>query len=91
GCFYDDIAISTSFGILQEILDGVGPNKKIIAMGHCKWDSGVLEWEIFNNKWLIVKSDLELLFDTSFEEKWEKAKTSSLIDMRSYMRQSGTA
>lgn len=86
-----DIAISTSFGILQEILDGAGPNKKIIAMGHCKWESGELEWEIFNNKWLVIQTDLSLMFDTKFDDKWEKAKDLSLIDMRSYMRQSGTA
>ncbi len=88
---YGDIAVSTSFGILQEILDGLGPDKKIIAMGHCKWEPGELEWEIFNNKWLIVKSNIELMFDTNFEDKWEKAKLSSTIDMKAYIRQSGTA
>ncbi len=86
-----EIAISTSFGILQEILDGLGPNKKIIAMGHCKWNSGELEWEIFNNKWLVIQTDLNLMFETKFDDKWEKAKNLSNIDMRSYMRQSGTA
>ncbi|MBR5154231.1 MAG: YqgE/AlgH family protein [Alphaproteobacteria bacterium] len=86
-----DIAISSSFGILQEILDGVGPNSKIIAMGHCKWEPGELEWELFNNKWLIVKSDVDLMFHTSLSKRWEKAKELSSIDMRSYIRQSGTA
>ena len=60
-------------------------------MGHCKWESGELEWEIFNNKWLVIQTDLSLMFDTKFDDKWEKAKDLSLIDMRSYMRQSGTA
>ena len=86
-----EVAISTSFGILQEILDGLGPDKKIIAMGHCKWEAGELEWEIFNNKWLIVNSDLNLMFDTNYQERWEKAKNKSQIDMKSYIRQSGTA
>lgn len=86
-----DIAVSTSFGVLQEILDGVGPNKKIIAMGHCKWEQGELEWEIFNNNWLIINPNIELMFDTKFEDRWEKAKLSSSIDMKAYIRQSGTA
>ena len=86
-----DIAISTSFGVLQEILDGEGPNKKIIAMGHCKWEPGQLEWEIFNNKWLIIKSDINLIFDTNYEQRWEKAKKASSIDMKAYIRHSGTA
>ncbi|MBQ8751354.1 MAG: YqgE/AlgH family protein [Alphaproteobacteria bacterium] len=86
-----NIAISTSFGVLQEILDGIGPDKKIIAMGHCKWDKGELEWEIFNNKWLIIDTNTDLMFDTKFEEKWEKAKSLSSIDMKAYIKQSGTA
>ena len=86
-----DIAVSSSFGVLQEILDGVGPDKKIIAMGHCKWEPGQLEWEIFNNKWLIIKSDINLIFDTNYDQRWEKAKQASLIDMKAYIRHSGTA
>lgn len=86
-----DIAISTSFGVLQEILEGIGPDKKIIAMGHCKWDKGELEWEIFNNKWLIIDTNINLMFDTKFEDKWEKAKSLSSIDMKAYIKQSGTA
>ena len=86
-----DIAISSSFGMLQESLDGIGPDSKIIAMGHCKWEPGELEWELFNNKWLIVKSDVDLMFKTALQDRWEKAKLSSSIDMRSYIRQSGTA
>ena len=86
-----EIAISTSFGILQEILDGLGPDKKIIAMGHCKWEAGQLEWEIFNNKWLIINTDTSLMFDTDYKDRWEKARDKSQIDMKSYIRQSGTA
>jgi putative transcriptional regulator len=86
-----EVAISTSFGILQEILDGSGPDKKIIAMGHCKWEAGQLEWEIFNNKWLIINSDLNLMFDTNYNERWQRAKDKSQIDMKSYIRHSGTA
>lgn len=72
-----DIAVSTSFGVLQEILDGVGPEKRIIAMGHCLWHRGELEWEIFNNQWLIVPGNVELMFDTALADRWEKAKNVS--------------
>ncbi len=74
-----DISVSTSFGVLQEILDGEGPSKKIIAMGHCVWHRGELEWEIFNNQWLIVPSSPKLMFDTKFEDRWEYAKRESGI------------
>jgi len=77
-----DIAVSTSFGVLQEILDGEGPSKKIIAMGHCEWHRGELEWEIFNNQWLIIPSSIEIMFDTAFEERWARAKALSGFDER---------
>ena len=86
-----DVAISTSFGILQEILDGLGPDKKIIAMGHCCWNRGELEWEIFNNEWLIVPSDIDLMFDTNFEEKWQKARQLSGIKFSGFIQQGGIA
>jgi len=79
---HGDIAISTSFGILQDILDGEGPKKKIIAMGHCEWHKGELEWEIYNNQWLIIPSNIDLIFDTAYEDRWGKAQVMSGRDMR---------
>jgi putative AlgH/UPF0301 family transcriptional regulator len=80
-----DVAISSSFGVLQEILDGAGPEKKIIAMGHCLWKRGELEWEIFNNKWLIVPSNLSILFDVASSERWSEALKASGVEMRGYI------
>jgi len=74
---HGDIAVSTSFGVLQDILDGEGPKKKIIAMGHCEWHRGELEWEIFNNQWLIIPSSIDIMFDTALENRWQKAKEST--------------
>lgn len=79
---HGDIAVSTSFGVLQDILDGEGPEKKIIAMGHCEWHKGELEWEIYNNQWLIVPSNIDLMFDTAYEDRWGKAQMMSGVDMR---------
>ncbi len=86
-----DIAISTSFGVLQDILDGEGPDKKIIAMGHCAWKRGELEWQIFNNEWLIVPANAELMFETKYEDRWEKAKVFSNINLAGYIPQIGLA
>jgi len=86
-----DIAISTSFVVLQDILEGEGPNKKLIAMGHCRWNRGELEWEIFNNRWLIVPSNSKLLFDTRREDRWEQALKAGNIELSSYIPQIGIA
>lgn len=80
-----EVSISSSFGVLQEILDGEGPSRKIIAMGHCVWRRGELEWQLFNNQWLIVPCSLKLLFDTKFEDRWELAKKESGVYEGAYI------
>lgn len=88
---HDNIAVSTSFGVLQDILDGEGPSKKIIAMGHCVWHRGELEWEIFNNQWLIVPSDEAMMFDTALENRWQKAYEMSGVQLGTLIGQIGLA
>ena len=88
---HGDIAVSTSFGVLQDILDGEGPKKKIIAMGHCEWHRGELEWEIFNNQWLIIPSSIDIMFDTALENRWQKAKDSTGFDEMLSISQVGLA
>lgn len=99
GCSYNDaharivgdIAISSSFGVLQDILEGEGPNRNLIALGHCVWKRGELEWEIFNNEWLIVPGDANFIFDTRFEDKWEQGKQASGIKLSGYIPTIGLA
>jgi putative transcriptional regulator len=86
-----DVSVSTSFGVLQDILDGEGPARKLIAMGHCLWKRGELEWEIYNNKWLVTPGRLDILFDTSLEQRWEKAREASNLDLTTFIHQSGLA
>lgn len=88
---HGEIAISSSFGILQEILEGIGPEKKIIAMGHCAWLKGELEWELFNNKWLIIPCNPDLMFDTKLDNRWEKAIQNSGIKRETYIHNTGLA
>ena len=88
---HGDIAVSTSFGVLQEILDGEGPSKKIIAMGHCLWHRGELEWEIFNNQWLIVPADERMMFDTALDYRWQKACEMSGLELKTMIPQIGLA
>lgn len=97
GYFYSDpharvqgeIAISSSFGVLQDILDGEGPDKKIIAMGHCVWKRGELEWEIFNNEWLIVPGDPKLIFDTRLKTAGNRRKRPAASTSAAISRISG--
>jgi putative AlgH/UPF0301 family transcriptional regulator len=60
-------------------------------MGHCLWKRGELEWEIYNNKWLVTPGRLDILFDTSLEQRWEKAREASNLDLTTFIHQSGLA
>lgn len=80
-----EVSVSSSFGVLQGIIDGEGPTRKIIAMGHCQWKRGELEWQLFNNQWLIVPCSLKLLFDTKFDDRWELAKKESGVYNGAYI------
>ncbi len=65
----DDISLSMSKDILQEIAAGGGPARYLVALGCAGWDAGQLEQEISDNAWLTVPADTDLLFSTDYENK----------------------
>ncbi len=69
----NNIAISSSLDIINDIAFGMGPRDNIIALGYSSWRPHQLEQEIINNDWLITDTKPELIFRTKDEDKWEKA------------------
>lgn len=65
----DDVSLSMSRDILQEIADGGGPSRYLVTLGCAGWDAGQLEQEITENVWLTVPADTDLLFSTDYENK----------------------
>lgn len=65
----DDVSLSMSKDILQEIADGGGPSRYLVTLGCAGWDAGQLEQEIGDNVWLTVPANTELLFSTDYENK----------------------
>ncbi len=65
----DDVSLSMSKDILQEIADGGGPSRYLITLGCAGWDAGQLEQEISDNVWLTVPANTDLLFSTDYENK----------------------
>lgn len=65
----DDISLSMSKDILQEIADGGGPSRYLVTLGCAGWDAGQLEREISDNVWLTVPVNTDLLFSTDYENK----------------------
>ncbi|HDZ07790.1 YqgE/AlgH family protein [Pseudohongiella sp.] len=65
----DDVSLSMSKDILQEIADGGGPSRYLITLGCAGWDAGQLEQEISDNVWLTVPANTDLLFSTDYDNK----------------------
>lgn len=69
----DDIMVTTSRDIVSAIAAGEGPEHFLIALGYAGWGDGQLESEMRQNAWLSVPVDKGILFETSLQNRWEKA------------------
>jgi len=72
----DGIVVSSSTNILHNIAVNKEPLNFLIVLGYCGWIPGQLENEISQNRWLIVPTTPELVFQTPVEEKWSLALSS---------------
>ncbi|MRX28114.1 YqgE/AlgH family protein [Kangiella sp. HZ709] len=87
----DNIALSTSEDILTAIALNQGPEKVKIALGYAGWEKGQLEKELEENSWLFVEATESLLFDTPFDQIWDKATQLLGIDWTQLSTQKGHA
>jgi putative transcriptional regulator len=69
----DLVAVTATVEIVQDIAEGKGPEKVVMALGYTGWSAGQLDDEIKRNGWLTVAPDEEILFDSDLETKWERA------------------
>ncbi|MGQ3488353.1 YqgE/AlgH family protein [Roseovarius pacificus] len=69
----DDFAMTATLDILEDLAEGRGPARVIMALGYAGWGPGQLESEIAQNGWLTCDADRGLVFDTPDPEKWEGA------------------
>lgn len=77
----DDMAVSGSIGLLEEIAKGNGPKECILALGYAGWSANQLEEEIEENSWLTVPADSDLVFDANNDRKWQRAAFGNGIDL----------
>jgi putative transcriptional regulator len=66
-------SLSTSKDLLQDIADGKGPDRYLVALGCAGWDAGQLEKEVSENAWLTAPATAELIFSEDFEHKAARA------------------
>lgn len=68
-----NFAMTASVDILEDLAEGRGPAKALMALGYAGWGPGQLESEISENGWLTCEADHNLVFQTSDNQKWAKA------------------
>lgn len=68
-----DFAMTATLDILEDMAEGRGPDKAILALGYAGWGPGQLESELGQNGWLTAEADSDLVFGTRDPAKWEAA------------------
>jgi putative transcriptional regulator len=87
----DDIALTGSKDILDDIANHQGPKNILIALGYAGWDAGQLEEEIVQNSWLTVPAEKHIIFDTPLDKRWTSAAKQLGIDLALMSSQAGHA
>lgn len=86
-----DIGMTATLDILEDIGEGNGPARAILALGYSGWGPGQLEAEIGRNGWLTSETDPEIVFDTDWGGKWAAALRRIGIDPSSLSSTAGRA
>ena len=76
----DGICLTATLDILRAIAKGEGPQKAVLALGYAGWSSGQLESEMLANGWLNCPADPDIVFDTDFDAKYDRALSKLGVD-----------
>lgn len=100
-CFHSSLkipngaVITTSRDFLEAVSAGKGPKRFLMTLGYSGWRAGQLEEEIANNSWLNVSVDshvvTDIIFNTPYQEKYEKVLAQLGVDLRCLYAHAGHA
>ncbi|MEE8506333.1 MAG: YqgE/AlgH family protein [Kiloniellales bacterium] len=87
----EQVALTATVDILQDIAAGQGPQMSLLALGYAGWGPGQLDAEIQANGWLHVAPDESLVFDDDLDTKWDRAIAKLGFDVSLLSREAGHA
>jgi len=87
----DEIQLTLSRDVIDELARGDGPDKCLVALGYAGWDAGQLEAEMLANSWLTVPATPEIVFDMPFNQRWMSAAQTLGIDISQISADAGHA
>jgi len=76
----EGICLTATLDILRAIAKGEGPQKAVLALGYAGWSSGQLESEMMANGWLNCPADPDIVFDSDFDAKYDRALSKIGVD-----------
>lgn len=77
----EDIHLTFSRDIIDQLAAGTGPVKSLVALGYAGWQPGQLEDEMLANSWLNVPASTDIVFDMPFGDRWASAARKLGIDI----------
>lgn len=75
-----ELRLCPSRELLQSIGLGQGPKQFHMFLGHSGWGPGQLEGEISAGAWIPTAFDMDLIFETPMQNRWEQALRSEGIN-----------
>lgn len=69
----EDIALTTSKDVLEDVARGAGPQRMLVTLGYAGWGQGQLEHEVSENAWLTLPANESIIFETPAEERFAAA------------------
>ena len=87
----DEIAMTGTLDVIEDLVEGTGPDVALICLGYCGWGPGQLESEIAQNAWLVGDAALPLIFATPDARKWEAALANQNISALTLSSTAGRA
>lgn len=77
----DDIWLSTSMDLLQDLSQGSGPSKILALLGYAGWGEGQLEQELGENVWLLSPASSRIVFDVAYQDRPSEAARLLGVDL----------
>jgi putative transcriptional regulator len=87
----EDLAMTASKDILEDVATGAGPEQYIFALGFAGWGPNQLEEELMMGSWLVVPADPGIIFSVPVTERWKAAAGLLGINFDRYCDLSGSA
>src|SRR5262245_754445 len=74
------LAVSASRELLEQTVQGQGPDRVMLVLGYAGWGPSQLDAEIAQGAWIPVDLEERIVFETPYEERWASALRTLGID-----------